>query len=288
MSEVQKSEVNIFEKVKADAARYVEEKKKNNFEDFAYNLVWLGDGITKFRLYLDHKDQTVARSILRHKINGVNIPCLGEGCLICKAYHQVDDMGYGHAYEFAAKERVLSYGVIYDADWMDKSQKETLLNKTVLLMYDWKVKREISTKLGELTTEKISELLDHSVAFPVFSLNYKGGKGGNVSLGFDLTLAKMIPLPEDYDPLSKCYMAADLIPTTEVLTKAISYMMDTAKKAISTKIVDPHVQVGNAEGPKTQVTDINKECFGKHVPSPQCIFCKIESECKKMIKAEPF
>jgi hypothetical protein len=275
-------------------------------------VMFVNEGITKFRLYYDPKSELILRSLFRHKINNVKLPCVGEGCQICLAAMRHEENGYQNIWRWKPKEVILAYGYVVQTNY---TSDYVILNKPCCLAFDWRAKNEINKRITEWDEKILDQLFTPTVSAPLFSLDLKKGRGGNCSFGVDMMQCTIPSLPEEFPSLYDILQKPDAVPSEEDVKKALVFMQQTVM--VSSKVSNPaeaavdksmsqqdkfqnipqevtqtlpfdsaFSQPQQGEQPSQQDTlgATAKEgavpsCLGKHEVSPQCLLCSQEKIC---------
>lgn len=262
-------------------------------------LVYVPDGVTKFRPYLD-KEGEVLRTGFRHKYGKLSIPCNGSPeCKVCNRLKEISD-GWDGAWRFGSQEYTLLYVWIFECS--DTQNDYIKLNEPVILMGTSRLANEVSFLIKETDINDLEETFDPSTPSLMWQLRYDRDKR-SLSVGYYNRKASMDPLPESFPALSDCYYKKDASSNPDKEAEFLSLLEKAYQKSLSlgesqsfkpeSTIHEP-VSQKPLENPKSEFTgqrypvksgDQKPVCFGHHSDSyddPDCLLCKLETKCESV------
>lgn len=278
------------------------EKMEERSKSASGSLVYMPEGVTKFRPYLD-KDGELYRTGWRHKIGKLSVPCTGrDSCKICKRLAEISDSWKG-AWKFGGQEYTLMYVWIFETS--DTNNRYLKLNEPLLLMGNAKFANESAFQMKD-NCKTIDEMKSMFNPFePGLMWQLRVDRDNKVfSLGFAGRKGTMDALPESLPSLNECYFKAGQAPNPEKLEEFLSEMEKAYQKFLSlqdsesftpektisnppdTSNEDTKTSTGTFNGQRTHTKDIKDPpaCFGHHDDSgvnKECLLCKAETLCEQ-------
>lgn len=284
------------------------------------SIVYVPDGITKFRPYAD-KEGEVIRTGFRHKFGKNSIQCLGPPiCKVCNRLKEISDSWDG-SWRFGSQEFALMYAWIFECS--DNQNQYIKLNEPVILMGNARLANEVSYQIKEIPLEDLASTFLPEEPSLMWQLRFDRDKK-NLSLGFFSRKATMDPLPESFAPLSQSYLKAGVPPSADKEADFLKEMEVNFARFLSISGSEssaprqtynpppqaaPPVKEPAATPAKEQVappTPVKEQaapkpaefngqrtpsktageipqCFGFHdnnYENPDCLLCKAESKCE--------
>jgi hypothetical protein len=264
-------------------------------------LVHVPKGTTLARFYMDREGEAV-RTILVHQHEGALVPCIGDGCEICAYLADVAD--FGSKWKFEVTEKSIAYATIFDYQGSDGEYVKK--NIPVVLMGNWRLRKDIYDLLGGLDVEDIGDLFNPKARSALWVIK-KESK--SFSCGLHVKRATMDLLPDHIAPLSQCFFVDGSVPSREEINGFVEKIRKASGKAVSLerspedtaapasdsaqakesadKTGDDLPQVPGAnvqtdQGDEQPETDKEKkDCFGQHPDgqNPTCLLCDNEDDC---------
>jgi len=271
-------------------------------------IVFLPEGTTKLRFYLDPQGK-FCREMYRYKLNGIETPNgkksiylpYVEDNPIEKLQKELESLGYGNAWMYAPSQHFLCYAWLISSDEKNDAVK---LNQLVILEMKWKVWNQIMSCIREFNPQVVYDMFNPEKEMNVWSINYKRGRGGNVSVAGDMHIKCSIdPLPEGTLPLTQCWVAEGEQQDSESVALVVSHMRKLIKQIGSSKEPDQenaartspesppfdkeeHTPKESIEPPKESTEgSCPSEAKGFKWSDPQmdpeCVLCALAKECKE-------
>jgi hypothetical protein len=190
----------------------MEERSNRVVERNSTSIVYVPDGVTKFRPYLDSNGE-VFRSGFRHKFLKTSVNCLGvPQCKICNRLNEIKE-GWEGNWRFASQEFVLMYVWIFECS--DNNNQYIKMNEPVILMGNARLANEVSYQVKDIDSIEDMKLMfsPHEPSL-MWQLRFDRDKK-NLSLGYYNRKATMDPLPDSFPPLSQAYFKEGQAPSAE-------------------------------------------------------------------------
>lgn len=312
-------DISLFEDLRTDSTQYLEDHKRENYSSAP--LAFLDDGNYWLRFYprlieVDGKKRLkVVRSVLSHNFRSVDsikkrFICEGPSCRICRETAKLSSAKIRDAFRYTKSEDGVVCVHIYKFD--GKPSEYIKIGEPMFLVVRQKVVESISNWIAGLDPEDLREVLNPNVKAPIVKLSYKGGTGGNASLGFDIKKAELPKLPEDFASFYDVYCRETDIASDEDLNSIRTFVGEilsrktnifnpdeddapvvaaktAAKQQVAAILDDSDDDVpwkdDSKAGSQTETCPSEAEglSFGSH-PTDQhmsCIICPIEEACLK-------
>ena len=295
---------DALEKMKKKASERVEKSSRFNTQ-----IVYVPDGVTKFRPYLDSEGEVI-RTGFRHKIRGkkVAVPCLGpDECKICKRLKEISDT-WDEAWRFGSQEYTIMYVWIFESS-VPHDNPFMRLNEPVILMGNAKLANEVSYQIKDIeSVNELKAVFNHPTEpSSIWVMRYQR-ENNSLSLEFSPKKAIMDPLPEDFPPLREAYFKEGEPPNEEVLSNFLRELESSYQRFLNltgsssynsyASVVEPVLpeektssvssdepETREFDGTKTPVKVVKEgqypSCFG-HLDEndPRCLLCKIDTLCQ--------
>ena len=192
-------------------------------------IVYVPTGTTLLRFYMDSESK-VMRTFLRHKRERVSVPCLGDGCEVCR---YLGEMGEKYpnlpgAWRLYPTEITIAYGWIFSCSVGDTLAK---IGTPVLLMGDYKLAQELDDQVARMDEEALGKMLDPSADHVLWELRSYDRR---LSLAPTSETRTMNPLPKNLYPLKLCIHPEGQAPTREQVSKFIEIIDDAYGAYIGT------------------------------------------------------
>ncbi|WJZ23535.1 hypothetical protein LIS04_107 [Listeria phage LIS04] len=131
--------------------------EKDNSNDGRMKLIYPDAGTLKVKLLFNPASSTAIRKVRRHKVNGVQVPCLqmyGQTCEVCKVVDNIETIKGADLWKFKPKDRGILFaqyiGDDYNRGQNDKAPAE---GEIIRVMVPWVVYRDLNAIIAEAGPE---------------------------------------------------------------------------------------------------------------------------------------
>lgn len=132
-----------------EAKKFIESSSSQD-KEYQYQIVYPGEGTTKFKLLYNRKSKTIFREIRRHQFDKMKLPCLrmyDMNCPICEQLTTIKGLSGSNRHESDSKLRYISMAYLLP----DSSGTTADPNKIVILMYPYTVYTQLQNIISEIT-----------------------------------------------------------------------------------------------------------------------------------------
>lgn len=224
-------------------------ESRNNDDNNNLPIVFLPEGKTKLRFYLDPEGK-FSRCMYRYKIDGVlndegkkitiRLP-YQEGNPIEKLQKELENLDYKDAWKYRPSQHFLSYAYLISSSNTQEVVTENIDN-AVLLEMKYKVYLRVMSTIRDMNVNTVTDLFTPEKEMNVWVLDYQRGRGGNVSVSTDISLKSSIPpLPETVPPLKEAWIPenATMEDREDDITLVVKHMRKLIDHLTKSKAPDP-------------------------------------------------